>query len=278
MSKSADAFRTISEVADWLGIPAHVLRFWESKFTQVKPVKRAGGRRYYRPADMQLLGGIRKLLHDEGMTIKGVQKIMREQGVKHVMALSPPMDIDDSLGMDEITLEVAPEAEEERGQVLSFGRSGGEKPTERAVRKPEPVSEPDLEPEAAADEMQDATAPIEDEPAPEPVPETTPSSEPDRTLAKDVPEVDSADNAPESPPAEAATPEEPKHQDPPVLPSARPITTPDDPPDTITAPAGTLTALAGLSAPVSPSKADALSALASRLRDLRVPGSTGTTP
>ncbi|MGR3320675.1 MAG: MerR family transcriptional regulator [Pseudooceanicola sp.] len=70
MAKSADAFRTISEVADWLGTPAHVLRFWESKFTQVKPVKRAGGRRYYRPADMELLGGIKQLLHEEGMTIK----------------------------------------------------------------------------------------------------------------------------------------------------------------------------------------------------------------
>ncbi|WP_240484515.1 MerR family transcriptional regulator [Pseudoponticoccus marisrubri] len=88
MPKSPDAFRTISEVAEWLETPAHVLRFWESKFTQVKPVKRAGGRRYYRPADMELLGGIKKLLHDDGMTIKGVQKILREQGVRHVSALS----------------------------------------------------------------------------------------------------------------------------------------------------------------------------------------------
>lgn len=87
MSKSADAFRTISEVAEWLETPAHVLRFWESKFTQVKPVKRAGGRRYYRPADMRLLGGIKKLLHEDGMTIKGVQKILREQGIKHVSSL-----------------------------------------------------------------------------------------------------------------------------------------------------------------------------------------------
>jgi DNA-binding transcriptional MerR regulator len=87
MSKSADAFRTISEVAEWLDTPAHVLRFWESKFTQVKPVKRAGGRRYYRPSDMRLLGGIKKLLHDDGMTIKGVQKILREQGIKHVSSL-----------------------------------------------------------------------------------------------------------------------------------------------------------------------------------------------
>ncbi len=92
MAKSKDAFRTIREVSEWLDTPAHVLRFWESKFTQVKPVKRAGGRRYYRPADMLLLGGIKKLLHDDGMTIRGVQKMLREQGVKHVAALSQELD------------------------------------------------------------------------------------------------------------------------------------------------------------------------------------------
>lgn len=90
--KSPEAFRTISEVAEWLGVPTHVLRFWESRFAQVKPVKRAGGRRYYRPADMELLGGIRKLLHDEGMTIRGVQKILREKGVRHVCSMSPSLD------------------------------------------------------------------------------------------------------------------------------------------------------------------------------------------
>ena len=94
MAKSPDAFRTISEVAEWLDRPAHVLRFWESKFTQVKPVKRAGGRRYYRRQDMLLLGGIKTLLHDEGMTIKGVQKLLRENGVKHVTAMSQPLDGD----------------------------------------------------------------------------------------------------------------------------------------------------------------------------------------
>ena len=87
MTKSADAFRTISEVAEWLDTPTHVLRFWESKFSQVKPVKRAGGRRYYRPADMELLAGIKKLLHEDGVTIRGVQKILREQGVRHVVAV-----------------------------------------------------------------------------------------------------------------------------------------------------------------------------------------------
>lgn len=88
MEKSAEAFRTISEVSELLQTPAHVLRFWESRFTQVKPVKRAGGRRYYRPADLALLGGIKRLLHDDGMTIRGVQKVLRERGIRHVAALS----------------------------------------------------------------------------------------------------------------------------------------------------------------------------------------------
>ena len=92
MSKSADAFRTISEVAEWLDLPTHVLRFWESKFSQIKPVKRAGGRRYYRPRDMQLIGGLKKLLHDDGMTIRGAQKLLKENGVQHVIDLSPTLE------------------------------------------------------------------------------------------------------------------------------------------------------------------------------------------
>ncbi len=89
MAKAPDAFRTISEVAEQLETPAHVLRFWESKFVQVKPVKRAGGRRYYRPDDVVLLAGIKVLLHDNGMTIKGAQKVLREQGIKAVTAMAP---------------------------------------------------------------------------------------------------------------------------------------------------------------------------------------------
>jgi len=105
MEKSPDAFRTISEVADWLGVPTHVLRFWESRFSQVKPVKRAGGRRYYRPSDMELLGGIKRLLHDDGMTIRGVQKMLRDQGVRHVASLSQPLfgDVEDAENQDECT-------------------------------------------------------------------------------------------------------------------------------------------------------------------------------
>lgn len=84
MPKAAEAFRTISEVADTLDVPKHVLRFWELRFPQIKPMKRGGGRRYYRPTDVELLRGIRHLLHAEGYTIKGVQKILREQGVDQV--------------------------------------------------------------------------------------------------------------------------------------------------------------------------------------------------
>jgi DNA-binding transcriptional MerR regulator len=85
--KSAEAFRTISEVALELDVPQHVLRFWESRFAQVRPVKRAGGRRYYRPDDVDLLKGIRSLLYIDGRTIKGVQKVLKERGLRHVVEL-----------------------------------------------------------------------------------------------------------------------------------------------------------------------------------------------
>lgn len=85
--KSPDAFRTISEAAEELDVPQHVLRFWETRFTQIKPMKRAGGRRYYRPADVDLLKGIRSLLYREGYTIRGVQKILKEDGVGHVAGI-----------------------------------------------------------------------------------------------------------------------------------------------------------------------------------------------
>ncbi|MCP5382190.1 MAG: MerR family transcriptional regulator [Kordiimonadaceae bacterium] len=95
-AKSPNAFRTISEVADSIGIPQHVLRFWESKFSQIKPMKRGGGRRYYRPEDVEVIDAIRRLLHDDGYTIKGAQKLLREHGVKAVVqqnfVLSPEGD------------------------------------------------------------------------------------------------------------------------------------------------------------------------------------------
>ena len=86
MEKSSDAFRTISEVADDLALPQHVLRFWETRFPHIRPLKRAGGRRYYRPADVILLRAIRQLLYDDGYTIKGVQRLLKEQGARSFRA------------------------------------------------------------------------------------------------------------------------------------------------------------------------------------------------
>ena len=87
MEKSPDAFRTISEVADDLNLPQHVLRFWETRFTQIKPLKRGGGRRYYRPQDVELIKGIRHMLYDQGYTIKGVQKLLRDNGNQLLVAI-----------------------------------------------------------------------------------------------------------------------------------------------------------------------------------------------
>jgi DNA-binding transcriptional MerR regulator len=86
VAKGPNAFRTISEAAEELGVPQHVLRFWETKFSFIRPMKRAGGRRFYRPQDIAVLSGVRALLHAEGYTIKGVQKLHREQGITHVIA------------------------------------------------------------------------------------------------------------------------------------------------------------------------------------------------
>jgi DNA-binding transcriptional MerR regulator len=88
LDKAPDAFRTISEVADDLEIPQHVLRFWETRFAQIKPMKRSGGRRYYRPDDVDLLRGIRRLLYGEGYTIRGVQRILKEHGIASVQRLA----------------------------------------------------------------------------------------------------------------------------------------------------------------------------------------------
>lgn len=87
MAKGPNAFRTISEAADELGVPQHVLRFWETKFSFIRPMKRAGGRRFYRPQDIAVLRGVRALLHDEGLTIKGVQKLHKEQGVRRLIGV-----------------------------------------------------------------------------------------------------------------------------------------------------------------------------------------------
>ena len=144
MGKSPEAFRTISEVADWLGTPAHVLRFWESRFSQIKPVKRAGGRRYYRPSDMRLLGGIKRLLHDDGVTIRGVQKILREKGVKHVAALAPDVAL--------------PEAAEETARRKPAEPAEARKPAAEPAEDARPVSLAPAPQEAANSTAEPAAA------------------------------------------------------------------------------------------------------------------------
>jgi DNA-binding transcriptional MerR regulator len=150
MDKSADAFRTISEVADHLDTPAHVLRFWESRFPQIRPVKRAGGRRYYRPADVSLLTGIKRLLHEDGMTIRGVQKILREQGVRHVSGLlsdgdasahdDPAFDqIEDVVVApepDTVALRPAPDLAEAMAKAMDHRQSG---PSQLISERQEPA-------------------------------------------------------------------------------------------------------------------------------------------
>ncbi|MEZ5753096.1 MAG: MerR family transcriptional regulator [Paracoccaceae bacterium] len=139
MKKAPEAFRTISEVADMLDTPAHVLRFWESKFYQIRPVKRAGGRRYYRPDDIALINGVRILLQDQGLTIRGVQRVLHEQGVRHVVGLGADLPI----------LQSPPEAEleVEETDIEATAEPTTDvdaQPVEAAVTEPEVLPDPGL--------------------------------------------------------------------------------------------------------------------------------------
>ena len=210
LDKAPDAFRTISEVADDLDIPQHVLRFWETRFTQIKPMKRSGGRRYYRPDDVDLLRGIRRLLYGEGYTIRGVQRILKENGIKAVQGLvdsaaapafsaprpeSKRAPVDDE--HDDEPVDVEPDDEFE-GQVdedvapivarrepeLAIRRE----PVIQARREPEIAAhrEPDVvprrEPELAPRREPDIGAPLPrfDAPRPQPVAELRPAPAIDR--------------------------------------------------------------------------------------------------
>jgi DNA-binding transcriptional MerR regulator len=143
LDKAPDAFRTISEVADDLDIPQHVLRFWETRFAQIKPMKRSGGRRYYRPDDVDLLRGIRRLLYGEGYTIRGVQRILKEHGVKAVQGLVdgstalPAFGASGDQAMrggaeaddEEVVVDAGDEEDEaDTGQASSASRAGGAVP------------------------------------------------------------------------------------------------------------------------------------------------------
>lgn len=292
MAKSADAFRTISEVADWLETPAHVLRFWESKFSQVKPVKRAGGRRYYRPADMELLGGIKKLLHDDGMTIKGVQKVLREQGVKHVTALSPPLEpgLESYIEAEPLAV-VQDDPPAEAAQIVDV-------PPEIEAEEPaaEPTPAPTAEPPMAAASDTDAV----DMPAPESL--DVADTEAESADAPDAGPIEADADAAQATAPEAAAPVMPSfshrrtqsdttQQEPPEpsttsdaeediaqqpsspTPAPAPlkpadVTVPDDPSDSIDAGTGLLTRLSTWQAAMSPDKRERIQTLMDRLREV----------
>jgi DNA-binding transcriptional MerR regulator len=203
--KSRDAFRTISEVADWLDVPTHVLRFWESRFSQIKPVKRAGGRRYYRPSDMRVIGGVKVLLHDQGMTIRGVQKLFREEGIKHVAGYAPELfgetDEDEAPVLNAEALEraarpasparsthdaepapeTAPETatETETETVETEAADADPQPGDDApplFRRSRPAAEPQPVPEAAVAEAEPAAPAAVIPPTPD-VPDTDPADD-----------------------------------------------------------------------------------------------------
>jgi DNA-binding transcriptional MerR regulator len=241
--KSPDAFRTISEVADWLDRPAHVLRFWESKFTQVKPVKRAGGRRYYRPDDMLLLGGIKKLLHDDGMTIKGVQKVLRDQGVRYVSGLSQPLD-EEALhpALEGVADVVADGMEEARAGGADAADVAPAETADVTARLEWPAA---ADMDKAADPQTEtvAAAPAPADPAPAAAPDPAPAAAPDA----------SPDPAPDASPARA-----PLGADLPLLPDLAAI--PAEP--------GLLSAIAARRLPLSAAERAALAPILARLEDL----------
>ncbi|WP_341366289.1 MerR family transcriptional regulator [Yoonia sp. BS5-3] len=173
MAKAKDAFRTISEVAEWLDTPTHVLRFWESKFSQIKPVKGAGGRRYYRPSDMELLGGIKQLLHEDGLTIKGTQKLLREKGVKYVATLGA------STHAGAATPELAKPAPEPYKQPAV--KKAAEAPEASKPAAPAPPAAPEpMQDMFAFDDIPPAT---ETPPAPPPAPDLALPAFPDELLS-----------------------------------------------------------------------------------------------
>jgi DNA-binding transcriptional MerR regulator len=148
-NKAPEAFRTISEVADELDLPQHVLRFWETRFRDIKPMKRGGGRRFYRPDDVDLLRGIRHLLYGEGYTIRGVQRILREQGAKFVIVVwqegapQPPHGASEDEDFTEEAASAAEMLEEEsglRGRLGGLiGRDIGDRGDDAAERKEPPL-------------------------------------------------------------------------------------------------------------------------------------------
>lgn len=197
-AKSGTAFRTIGEVSELLDTPTHVLRFWESRFPQVRPVKRAGGRRYYRPADVALLAGIRKLLHDDGLAIRGVQKMLRDQGVKAVAdeAIEASAEAGASLAAGGAEAPAGPLAEAASDDSPDPATAMQE--TAQDPRSSAASAAPDAVPGEARPAAEDE-APLEQAPG-EPAPQ---DAVPDSSASAGPAAVDDAPAAPTQAPAEA---------------------------------------------------------------------------
>jgi DNA-binding transcriptional MerR regulator len=147
VEKSPDAFRTISEVAEDLDLPQHVLRFWETRFAQIKPLKRGGGRRYYRPDDVDLLKGIRYYLYGEGYTIKGVQRILKDRGIRHVTEMGRAQNENYA---PPVAMIPQAEDEERRRDRLDWPEAVARPAQQQSEELPGPPAEPDEEPSAAS--------------------------------------------------------------------------------------------------------------------------------
>lgn len=269
MAKSPDAFRTISEVSEWLDTPAHVLRFWESKFTQIKPVKRAGGRRYYRPEDMALLGGIKTLLHEQGMTIKGVQKLLREQGVRHVAAMGPqPLDAVGGYDEDMLEEEEAPARDVPPMRIIPAAPL-----PEVPARVTHAAAEPPAPPRPAADPVPESGPESDPESGPESAPEPEPDFEPDFGpmprfgFAPPAPSERATWLAPSLAPSRAPSPA-PAPAQPPAPPPRVRRSLPDLPPDPVATP-GLLSAILSRDPATLSGRGARLAPVAARLATLR---------
>ncbi len=201
MKKSPQAFRTISEVANWLDTQTHVLRFWESKFKQIKPIKRAG-RRYYRPQDMQVLGGIKALLHGQGLTIKHVQGLLAEQGISAVVSLSPDLNF---AGADKVELVDEVIVEE------VVANETVEEVANETINESETIAEPIAEPinDISNDMPEDVPALLDAMGVPANTPSETPADTPAEILT-DSP-ADTPTETPSETPANTLTQDELKN-------------------------------------------------------------------
>ena len=205
MKKSPQAFRTISEVANWLDTQTHVLRFWESKFKQIKPIKRAG-RRYYRPQDMQVLGGIKALLHGQGLTIKHVQGLLAEQGISAVVSLSPDLNF---AGADKVELVEEVIVEEVANESVD------EVVANETINESETIAEPITEPinDISNDSAEDVPALLDAMGVPANTPSETPADTPTEILTDSPAEIltDSPAETPSDTPANTLTQDELKN-------------------------------------------------------------------